>query len=449
MIAFWMHSLGAKPEITPPKVTRLAVETTSVSAYEGLLEIQADGTIGSLQNIGVNAQVAGEIVGKSKNCRTGRMVQKGEVLFQIDPKDYELAHQQSKKEKEQAEANYRLTELELVQAKKEVQLQQRNLRLVQSNLDRIRGLRKQNVVSQTDLDNAERSFITAQTTLKQQTDQVQISQKKLIQLKAQWDLATVAENRAQVNLQRTTVRAPITGRISQCMVEQGGFVSGGGKLITLQDSGQLEVQADLLFWQLQWMKSSDAKKKAELKNPVPVSTPQTQVEGGVPEIGSIVEFVVDGVSYYWPAYLSSLNSAGMDAGTRMIPVRLTIDQDGALPEFFRPDDYTPDQENRPQLMSGMYVQSRFFFESPFPVILLPSACIHPGETVWFEEDGVLKRTKIKVFQFLGDNVVAFSIDGSLTPGVDVITSPLPNPVTGMPLKKVSAEGQKEKTNDIR
>jgi membrane fusion protein, multidrug efflux system len=126
--------------------------------------------IGSLDgsvNADVRARVSGYLI--SQNYKEGALVNKGDLLFQVDPSVYEAAVEQAKASVAQAEANQLQSE----------QTEQRETQLFQ-----------QKVESQQSRDNAVQSNTAAKA-----------------QLKAQ----QAALRQAELNLEFTKITAPITG----------------------------------------------------------------------------------------------------------------------------------------------------------------------------------------------------------------------------------------------
>jgi membrane fusion protein (multidrug efflux system) len=126
--------------------------------------------IGSLDgsvNADIRARVSGYLI--SKDYKEGRVVQKGDPLFEIDPSVYEAAVEQAKAAVAQAEAN-------------QLQADQTEKREI--------GLFEQKVESKQNRDNA-----------------VQANEAAKAEVKAQ----EAALRQAQLNLQFTKVTAPVTG----------------------------------------------------------------------------------------------------------------------------------------------------------------------------------------------------------------------------------------------
>lgn len=138
------------------------------------------GRVESIQSVSVKPQISGEI---AKVCfKEGSVVKAGQLLFQIDPKQYEATVQLRKAELQQAEAN-------LVTAEK-------YYKRVTAASER--------AVSATDRDTAEGSFLQAKAAVAQ---------------------AKAALKLAQIDLGYCRITSPITGKIGRALYTKGNYVT--------------------------------------------------------------------------------------------------------------------------------------------------------------------------------------------------------------------------------
>lgn len=147
------------------------------------------GRFAAVEGVEIRARVSGYLT--SVNFRDGDLVNKGDLLFVIDPRPYQAALDAA--------------QAAVAQAKSQVTLAEREL-------NRARDLRQTQAVSQSVLDTRSQSLQAAQASL----------------------LAAEADQRAAaLNLEFTQVRAPVTGRVSNHRVSVGNLVGGGSSESTL------------------------------------------------------------------------------------------------------------------------------------------------------------------------------------------------------------------------
>lgn len=202
--------------------------------------------------ITVSAEVPGRIA--TLNVADGQAVQPGEQLLQIDPASYRLAVEESAAQIVALEAQLaqarrqRQASLELVQmahentarmAAKEV--------LAQSTYERMKPLAEQGYVTQerydgvfTEYENARSAVLMA----KSNELAAELSVPSLDTLQAELKAAQVRLAQAQLELERSQVKAPFAGRIVNCDLAPGMMVSPGEPLFTLIDTSEWFVVAN-------------------------------------------------------------------------------------------------------------------------------------------------------------------------------------------------------------
>jgi RND family efflux transporter MFP subunit len=168
----------------PPKVTvsqPLHREVVEWEEYTGRLE--------AVEAVEVRARVNGYL--QSIHFKNGATVKQGDLLFVIDPRPYQA---------------------ELERAKAELALANARLERASKDLARSQMLVRSRAVSQEEVD-------------------TRISDQRQAQESVQAARAMV--NAAQLNVEFTQVRAPISGRISRNLVSVGNLINGGTTQSTL------------------------------------------------------------------------------------------------------------------------------------------------------------------------------------------------------------------------
>jgi RND family efflux transporter MFP subunit len=141
------------------------------------------------ESVEVRARVSGYL--ESVNFTDGQLVKKGDLLFVIEPRPFELALETAKAQLAQTEAQ---------------------VQLAQQQLDRTAQLRKNDYATKETYD--------------ERVSQLAIAT-------ASRDAALAAVNNAQLNLDYTRVTAPVSGRMGRHEVSVGNLVMGGTSSTTL------------------------------------------------------------------------------------------------------------------------------------------------------------------------------------------------------------------------
>lgn len=122
--------------------------------------------------------------------KEGQIVKAGDLLFVIDPRPYEAS---------------------LAAAKASVKEVEARLLLAKTNLERAKDLLKSNAISKEIYDTRESDVLSTEASL----------------LNAQ---ALLKE--AELNLEYTHIRAPISGKVSQCLVDPGNLITANTTVLT-------------------------------------------------------------------------------------------------------------------------------------------------------------------------------------------------------------------------
>lgn len=166
---------GAPPAPPVTVAPPLAQKITQWDEYTGRFE--------AVERVDLRPRVSGYI--EQVHFRDGQIVKKGDLLFTIDPRPYEIA---------------------LESARADVARTRAQVRLNETDLERAQGLIKNQTITGRDLDQRQAALSVA---------------------RAQQAAAEAAVKNAALNLEWTQVRAPIAGRISDKRVDIGNLVASG------------------------------------------------------------------------------------------------------------------------------------------------------------------------------------------------------------------------------
>ncbi|MGE8500182.1 MAG: efflux RND transporter periplasmic adaptor subunit [Pseudomonas sp.] len=166
---------GAPP---PPEVV---VEAAKVAPFP--LELEYSARTAGFREVQVRAQVSGIL--QERTYLEGSQVTQGQLMFRIDSRTYQAALARAKGALAQEQARYRQTE---------------------RDLKRIRELQKKGFASESELDNAISNFE---------------------QSKANIQAAEAEVQSKQIDLDYTTVKAPISGITSKETVSEGSLMVAG------------------------------------------------------------------------------------------------------------------------------------------------------------------------------------------------------------------------------
>ncbi|MBC7161290.1 HlyD family secretion protein [Immundisolibacter sp.] len=172
-------------------------------------------------------QVAPDVSGlvAEVRVRDNAPVQRGEVLFVVDQERYHLALAQAQGVLAQSRAALARSQAALVQSQAEE-------RQLQREASRDRALR--DLVATEEIEARRASLEKAQAA-------VVAAQAGIATAKADIESAQAAVDLAQLNLERTVVRSPVDGRVSDRVAQVGDYVAAGKPVLAVLDTGSLRI----------------------------------------------------------------------------------------------------------------------------------------------------------------------------------------------------------------
>jgi RND family efflux transporter MFP subunit len=183
-----------------PKVTVAPVEEKLITEYEELT-----GHVDAIETVELRARVSGHI--DAVRFQAGQLVQKGDVLFEIDPRWYRAQRDLARAQADQARAHADVAERE---------------------------------AKRTD------DLLAAAAI---SSEEAEARRSRAIEARAAVASAEAALETAQLDLDHTEVRSPIDGQISRALVTTGNLVSGAPgnatQLATIVSVGDAYVYADI------------------------------------------------------------------------------------------------------------------------------------------------------------------------------------------------------------
>jgi membrane fusion protein, multidrug efflux system len=236
----------------------LLVVLPLVAVIAGLIFYLNGGRYVTTDDAYVGAQkvlITPDISGKIEKVvvREGQRVNKGDVLFEIDPIPFRLAEQQAKATLDQARTTYDNLRANIKIYDQMADLMKQGVDLKQRDVDRKSTLAKSSFGSQLDLDNASTALVTANAELafvKQQTSSAKTQLLGNADLPLEqfppYVLAKAALGQAERNLDHTEMRAPIDGIATQVdQIQLGRFVVAGTPVFSVIDTAKPWVDANL------------------------------------------------------------------------------------------------------------------------------------------------------------------------------------------------------------
>jgi multidrug efflux pump subunit AcrA (membrane-fusion protein) len=424
--------MGSQPP--PARKASDAAAATPVRTAEAIpeangLTIEADGVVVPLREVTLAAEVGGRVLMKSDACKAGQFVKAGTLLFQIEPRDYELDVDRLEREFKQAGLAIEELDEELAQNLLTTDLARRQVELARREAARIENLKAGKIVTESEHDRALREELTATTMLTTSEGQKRVLGKRRNRLLEAQSLASTMLEKAKLDLSRTRIVSPIDGIIVEDKVEQDSFLAKGTPLVTIEDTRAAEVRASLPMDDVAMVWGSRRRADA------PARVAHDELD-----MPATVVFTVGDAAYEWQGTLSRQEGRGLDEKTRTLPCRVLVEHPEDVTALDRYGAAMPQlPPGAPQsLLRGMFVQVRVRVDSPGALVSIPEEAQRPSGEVWVMRDGRLLIVKPRAVQVSGGRVVFDAATSGIVAGDRVVTSQLSNPRAGIEISEVEA-----------
>jgi membrane fusion protein (multidrug efflux system) len=223
---------------------------------------------------GVVVPISSEVKGQVTRVLVAdnQYVKKGDVLLEVFQEDFSRVVQSRESslgrlaaEKEELRASIKAKTMALARAKADIDAADNDAVLAGKDLKRATDLRKEEVISQSQFDQAESRAKSMASRREAARAAMAETEAALEALNAQLTTqsyrikeADASAKLAKLDLSRTVVTAPISGRIAKKNVEAGKYVQQGQPLLAIVDDSDLWIIANYKETQIAHMKPGQA-----------------------------------------------------------------------------------------------------------------------------------------------------------------------------------------------
>ncbi len=361
------------------------------------------------------AEVNGKIVEIHPSLKRGGVMPPGQVLFRIDPTDYELAIAETETTIQSTQAQ--LAELEVKEAntKASLAIEQEVLELGEKELERKRKLVARGTVTRSETEREERTVLGQRQSVQNLRNTINLipAERKLLEAQLARDRAQLASVRR--DLERTTISSPFAGRVAEVEAELAEYVRQGDRLTAIDSIDVAEIPAQVPMGKL----------GALIRSEQTLTIMPTDLEVLRQALGLSARVWLRGenTTVMWEGRVARFSDT-IDPQTRTVGV--IVEVDGPY-ENVQPGV-------RPPLLKGLFVEVELLGRPLPDRLVIPRSALH-GDQVYLlnNEDRLVKRA-VEVGLIQPDFVV---IDSGIEEGERVIISDLIPAIDGMLLAPVS------------
>lgn len=361
-------------QISATRKSAALVETVTVTRGTYSPRLVVLGTVEPAQDITLSPRISGQVLEVSPQLVPGGMVRKGDLLLKIDPADFENAVSIRRSELEQAQASLEIEEGRQSLARKELALLEGTI----NDTNRALVLREPQIAS----------------------------------IRAEVSAAEAAVERAQLDLERTSVFAPFDAQVLSRSVNVGSQVAPGDELAQLVGIDEYWIFAAVPIRSLRWVQfpKSDQQQGSKVRLRNPDSWPQGAERQG--HVGFLI--------------------GTLDQQTRLARVLVIVrDPLGQLSDV-------------PPLILDTLIETEIEGRPIEDVIRLDRALVRDSDTVWVMNDGQLEIRDVDI-EFR-DAKHAY-IRAGLEHGEEVVVTTLATVAEGIGLRKVNGASEPAESID--
>ena len=363
-----IHSRKA-PHKIKRTVQGILVETAVARPADCPIMVQGTGTVRPRNAIDIVPQVSGKVVSVAPDFVQGGMFSKGQDLFRIEPVDYELALETARAQLARAELN-----LDIEKTRGDIALKEwKNLEEKPSGLDPPLVLRK------PQLREAEAALAAARAAVRQ----------------------------AEINLERTRIRAPFNAVVKAENIDLGQYVRQGIKVGTLTGTDIAEIVVPVSLEDLEW-----------------INVPE--ISGDKHGSQALVTVNSRNRQYKWKGAVVRL-LGDVDPRSRMSRVVVDVHHPFIC--------HITGGSCNIRLVDGLFVHVQFVCSMLHDAYSLKREALRDNDTVWImDESGRLRILKVHVAHYQEDTAI---IDRGLKGGERVVLTSIPGAAEGMLLRTAS------------
>lgn len=215
----------------------LPVKAVPARRGELIIKLKSPGEAFTERKIALKAEVSGVV--KSLNVSEGKHVKAGEILLELEDREYRL-----RLEKQQALRLKYLSDLYLERqfavADKEVPAAiLEKLNKAEAEFNKASSAFRKGLVSQADFEKAEKDYEIALIEAGRKKDEIMASSKGVTGQEIEVKIA-------QMELDKTRIRAPFAGIITDIKISPREHIDAGRELFTLVNISQIRVKAKVL-----------------------------------------------------------------------------------------------------------------------------------------------------------------------------------------------------------
>jgi RND family efflux transporter MFP subunit len=399
-----LSSQKKAPAKADSKERPLRVEAWQVAPLDEQVKLTGFGEVKALNRVSIASEVTGKVMAIHPRLEVGEVIAKGELLFAVDPVNYQAAFHEAKAAvRQRREEIKRLQKQQAIDTRRFATLQ-RSRDLARAEFERLKALFEQDEVgTQSGVEKAEQAYNQAKDAVDLMSRTLDLYPIRVQEARSLLDAAQARLELAKANLERTRVEAPFSGRVTAANVERGEYIASGRELLRLADDSLLEIRVPLDGKEARrWLRFEREDEAAE-----------AGWFSGLTQTPCRIRWSEARDDHFWVGRLHRV--VEYDPKTRTLTVAVRM----------RPGDPSAREGKTQPLVEGMFCSVEIPGKDLNGVFRLPREAVSFENTVYAVRNNRLQTLEVEVVRTQG----RFAYIGSgLEPGETVITTRLIDPL---------------------
>ena len=370
LVAVFLIRTPTELEESSPEIIPVSVRVAEVQLEAVDLVVESQGKVQAAQTVSLSAPVAGPVEWINPSLEAGGFIEAGQVVIRLDSSDFETVMARSRATMQQAQAEARHAAAELA---------------------RLEELAEQRLVSDSQLQDAKR--------------QAEVTQARLADAEANF-------RQAELDFDRTQIRAPFDAVVASRDVELGQYVNRAQAVAVLFGAEEVEVRVPLAIRQLGFLN-------------IPLGS-RGELDSSVAPMATLTGFY-GGQEHQWQGQMVRTEAA-IDANSNTVQSIIRVKQ---------PDSQNSSESSKHSnipLPIGLFVRAEIEGKRVEDMIALPRSVIRNNNQVLVvDAENKMYYRDVEIFRLEEDRVL---ISSGLLPGELICTSPIQAVVNGMSVQPV-------------
>lgn len=387
----------------PRFATIYTVETVKPTLKDHRPIFTSYGQTTAARSVELRSLVSGEIIKVSNKLRDGAQVEKGDALVSIDDFTFKGALSEANANLAEAKARIMENEAQISLENGRLESAREQLEFAETDLARAEKLKSRGTSTQQQVETRKLTVSQRKQALVLYRDTINVQKARLEQLKASITRLNWGVEKAQRNLDSTTLVAPFAGIVRTSTAEVGRAITANDVVVSMYEVGTLETKFTLTDAQYGRLQTSD--------------------EGLIGKIVT-VKWTVGGKQYSYPA---TVDRVGADISSNRGGVEVIANLQKA--------------DRSVTLRPGAFVEVSvpdIVFKGTYSI---PDTAIYENNIVYAVVDGALKAKTISIAAFEGDQAL---INDGLNAGDEILITRITEVSNGLKVQTEAQAAEKSK-----